>query len=176
MVARRGNTFAGYNSSFCEERKMAEMELSQIEADRLISMEKHRVDNTKRIFPGRGERLSVPLTSLDKREMFMLDVTRGMVRLTKATFQNRSRQAIVLLRLDVDGSPHRNPDGAEVPCPHLHVYRAGYGDKWAFAAPNELVAEQSDLHVTLGLFMKLCNVTQPPIIEAQPSSIQGELF
>ena len=22
-----------------------------------------------------------------------------------------------------DGAPHRNPDGQEIPCPHLHVYR-----------------------------------------------------
>jgi hypothetical protein len=32
------------------------------------------------------------------------------------------------MRLDLDGPPHRNPDDQEIPCPHLHIYRAGYGD------------------------------------------------
>jgi hypothetical protein len=41
---------------------------------------------------------------------FMLDVTRATIRLTKATYQNRARQAIILMRLDLDGPPHSNPD------------------------------------------------------------------
>ena len=59
----------------------------------------------------------------------MLDVTRGQIKLTKATYQNRARQVIVLMRLDLDGSTHRNPDDQEIPCPHLHVYREGFGDR-----------------------------------------------
>jgi hypothetical protein len=43
----------------------------------------------------------------------MLDVTRAEIKLTKATYQNRARAAIILLRLDLDGPPHRNPDGRE---------------------------------------------------------------
>lgn len=110
---------------------MADINLTQAEADSLIAMEKHRLDDTVVLFPGPGERISIPLTSQDKRENFMLDVTRSQIKLTKATYQNRARQAIVLMRLDLDGPPHRNPDDTEIPCPHLHVYRKGYGDKWA---------------------------------------------
>ena len=86
-------------------------------------MEKHRIDDKTWLFCAPGDRLSIPLTSQDKREAFLLDVTRAQIKLTKATFQNRVRQAIVLMRLDIDGPPHRNPDGEEIPCPHLHVYR-----------------------------------------------------
>jgi hypothetical protein len=45
---------------------------------------------------------------------------------TKATYQNSARQVIILMRLDLDRLPHRNPDDTEVPCPHLHQYREGY--------------------------------------------------
>lgn len=38
--------------------------------------------------------LSVALTSLDKQENFTLDATRAQIKLTKATYQNRARQAI----------------------------------------------------------------------------------
>lgn len=94
---------------------MADIDVAQAEADALIAMEKHRVDDRVWLFSAPGERLAIPLTSSDKREQFMLDVTRGQIKLTKATYQSRARQAIILMRLDIDGSPHRNPDGVEVP-------------------------------------------------------------
>jgi hypothetical protein len=48
----------------------------------------------------------VPLTSVDKREHFLLDANRGRIKLTQCTFQNRARVAIVLYRLDIDGPTH----------------------------------------------------------------------
>ena len=52
---------------------------------------------------------------MDKRETVLLDVTRGPIKLTKATFQNRARQEVLLMRLDLDGPPHTNPDGRGIP-------------------------------------------------------------
>lgn len=144
---------------------MAEIDLLQTEADNLIAMEKHRVNEDPLNFPGPGERIGVPLQSADHRESFMLDVTRSSVKLTKATFQNRARQVVVLLRLDIDGAPHRNPDGTEVDCPHLHIYREGFGDKWAIPAPSELLSASGSLYDVLGLFMARCNVTLAPNIQ-----------
>jgi hypothetical protein len=66
-------------------------------------VEKQCVDDKRLVFPGPGERLAVSLTSLDKRESFMLDVTRAQIKLTKATYQNRARQVIILMRLDLGG-------------------------------------------------------------------------
>ncbi len=100
---------------------MADIEITQAEADSLIAMEKRFVDDNDWTFPPAGEGIGLALTSLDKRENFMLDVTRAQIKLTKATYQNRARQAVILMRLDLDGSTHRNPDGTEIPCPHLHV-------------------------------------------------------
>jgi hypothetical protein len=70
----------------------------------------------------------------------------------------------VLARLDFGGSPHRNPDDQEVPCPHLHVYRAGFGDKWAITVPADKFPHMGDLWQTLQDFMKFCNVVDPPAI------------
>jgi hypothetical protein len=143
---------------------MAEIDLTQLEADGLIAMEKHRTDDKEWRFPGPGQRLSIPLTSADKRENFMLDITRSQLKLTKATYQNRARQVVILMRLDVDGPPHRNPDDEEVPCPHLHIYREGFGDKWAIPAPAARYASTHDLFSTLDAFMQHCNITQTPTI------------
>src|SRR5947199_7462130 len=98
---------------------------------------------------------------LGKRVNFTLDVTRAQIKLTKATYQNRARQAIILMRLDLDGPPHRNPDGQEIPCPHLHFYREGYGDKWAIAAPSERYTDVRDLFSTCEAFIQHCNMTGP---------------
>ena len=143
---------------------MADIDITQAEADALIAMEKRRAEEKEWLFPAPGDRIAIPLTSLDKRENFMLDVTRAQIKLTKATFQNRARQAIILMRLDLDGAPHRNPDGEEIPCPHLHVYREGFGDKWATAAPVERYTNTLDLFSTFEAFMTHCNITEPPQI------------
>jgi hypothetical protein len=65
------------------------------------------------------------------------------------------------MRLDLDGPTHRNPDGQEIPCPHLHIYREGYGDKWAIAAPLDRYADTADLFSTCDVFMQHCNITGP---------------
>jgi len=51
---------------------------------------------------------------------------------SRITYQNRGRAVVVLLRLDLKGSPLRNPNDEVIPCPHLHIYREGFGDKWAY--------------------------------------------
>jgi hypothetical protein len=102
---------------------MADINRTQAEADVLIAMEKQRTDNRVLKFPDPGDRLTIPLISADRREAFTLDVTRGRIKFTKATYQDRARQAVILMRLDLDGPLHRNPDGEEIACPHLHIYR-----------------------------------------------------
>ena len=144
---------------------MADIDLTQIEADALIAMEKHRIDDKEWKFPGPGEQLAIPLTSHDKRENFLLDITRAQIVLTKASYQNRARQTVILTRLDVDGPPHRNPDYQEISCPHLHIYREGYGDKWASPAPVDIYTNIGDLFSTLEAFMGHCNITQAPTLQ-----------
>lgn len=139
--------------------------LSQSEADALLAMEKHRADDVARPFPSLGGAIRVPLTSADRRETFVLDVSRGRIDLAKATFQNRAREIVVLARLDVNGPPHRNPDGTEIGCPHLHLYREGYADKWAVAAPTALAAEGDHLS-TLDAFLDYCHIVTRPMITA----------
>ena len=82
----------------------------------------------------------------------------------KGRYQTRGRKIIVLVRLDFGGQPHRNPDDTEIGSPHLHLYREGYGDKWAFPIPSERFSDINDLGKTLDDFMHYCNITQPPRI------------
>lgn len=144
---------------------MADMHLTQAEADALIAMEKHRVTEAPSDFPMGGQSLVLALQSADKREQFMLDLRRARIDLRKVKMQNRGRQVVVLVRLDLGGAPHRNPDDVEVPAPHLHIYREGFGDKWAVAVPAELFRNIDDVWATLEDFLRFCNISQPPHIE-----------
>jgi len=117
-----------------------------------------------RPFPGRGESISLGIKSFDEQEEFKLDLNRGSISLKKVTMQTRGRRTIVLVRLDLEGAPHRNPDGEEIETSHLHLYREGYGDKWAIPVPPEHFSDVSNLNVTLGEFMRYCNIVRPPNI------------
>lgn len=140
------------------------IDLTQAEADALLAMEKHYSGDAKCVFPSLGGSLRLELHSKDRRESFNLDITRSRAVLTKETFQTRARKTVILVRLDIDGPMHRNPDGEEVPCPHLHLYREGYGDKWASPLPPEFVGLPGGLAL-LDAFMDFCRVVGRPPIE-----------
>ncbi|HUY92222.1 MAG TPA: hypothetical protein VMV10_26010 [Pirellulales bacterium] len=142
---------------------MAEINLPQSEADALIAMPKVRVNEQEHDFPPLLQSLVIPLSSQDRREAFVLDIHSGRINLSKLTMQNRGRQVVVLVRLDLGGPPHRNPDGIEVPCPHLHKYQEGFGDKWATPAPAQHFPDLSDYWRTLRDFMEYCSIVEPPI-------------
>jgi len=144
---------------------MADIELTQAEADALIGMEKHRANEETHVFPLGGQALVVPLESADKREQFLLDLSRGRIDLAKVKMQNRARQVVVLVRIDLSGAPHRNPDDVEIACPHLHLYREGYGDKWDVPLPTDRFPSAADIWATYGHFLAYCNITRPPRIE-----------
>ena len=144
---------------------MAESNLTQSEADALIGMAKHRADDTRWDYPDMGGSIAVPLVSADRREQFILDVSRGRIDLAKGTYQTRGRQVVVLVRLDFGGSPHRNPDGEEIGSPHLHLYREGYGDKWACPVPASRFPNIGDSWQTLEDFMRYCHVIEPPAVQ-----------
>lgn len=144
---------------------MADIHLTQAEADALIAMEKHRADDQIWNYGGLAGTMAIPLISANRREHFFLDIYRGRIDLQKGKYQNRARQAVILARLDFGGAPHRNPDGEEIPCPHLHLYREGYGDKWASRAPADRFEPGAEPWDMLQEFMRFCNISQPPRLE-----------
>lgn len=142
-------------------------DLSQAEADALLRMEKYRVDATAHVFPDLGGHIQIALQAQNQRELFSLDISRRRIALT-TKYQTRGRQAVVLARLDFN-SPHRNPDDSEVGIPHLHIYKEGFGDKWAYEVPADMLKNPSDAWQVLNDFMSYCSVVEPP-------NISGGLF
>jgi len=153
--------------------------LTQSEAEALIAMQKKKSTDEQYDFPSSGEILTIPIVSIDERESFLIDVNRrGRIKLTKCTYQERYKGIIILVRLDIDGQPHTNPEVNNIPlpylapyngktinCPHLHLYVEGYMDKWAIPAPQDRFPDTRDLYKTLYDFFRYCNIIEPPNIQ-----------
>ncbi len=63
-----------------------------------------------------------------------------------------------LLRIDVHGTYHINPDGTTVPCPHIHFRNKDTGkwDAYAFELPA-VFGNTEDVAETLRTFLAYCN-------------------
>lgn len=139
--------------------------LPQAKADELMGIEKYCADATPIQFPRAGTAVQIEVKSSDDRESFLIDVNRkGRIRISKCTYQERYAIVEILLRLDVSGPPHENPDGNVIPCPHLHIYREGFGTKWAQLLPSNFT-NTNDLAKTLREFLAYCNVKDIPPIQ-----------
>ncbi len=139
--------------------------MTQAEADQFMLMVKHFVRPPASITIPPGVDDTSVLSSADDRESFLLDVWRGTIRLTKLRFQNRVRITVVLARLDVDGAPHTNPDGQKMSGTHLHLFREGYDDRWAFPIDPHAFTLLSDPGTTLKEFCTFCNIESPPPVQ-----------
>ena len=145
---------------------MTDSSLSQTEADALLAMKKHCTDTTECAFPGPGRRVVVSLVSTNRWERFFLDSICGG--------RDRSRQG----HLSEPRAPGRDPSTARFRrrtasqpqrrrnwFTHRHLYRKGFGDRWAIPAPLDRFSNLQDPLLTLGEFMLFCNVVEPPVIQ-----------
>lgn len=102
------------------------------EAARKWILEKKKFINDFYQFPEAGGYLSIAGKGEFTKTDFLMDINRNRYVLEKITFQNRVQKTVVLLRLDLDTKPHRNPDSKHISGNHLHIYREGYGDAFAY--------------------------------------------
>lgn len=104
--------------------------------------------------------------------LFIIDVNRKGRKKPKFTLQlrNKATKDAALLRLDLIGPDHPNPEGdfpfadETIPCPHIHIAHPDYGDGIAYPLNTEyanmyLTEKQfDDLVFILKLFLERCNV------------------
>lgn len=131
--------------------------LTQAEADALVKMKKVFAVPETLTFPV-GLDKSYDLVSEDRKEQFVLDVWRGTVKISKLKYQNRARKTIVLVRVDIDGAPHTNPDGQRIGGTHIHLYREGFESRWAYAIDATQFSDVSDPQQVYFDFCKICNI------------------
>ena len=143
--------------------------LSQEEANSLIEYLKEIKDLSGTFpFPRPGEHKKIDLISSDGKYSFIVDVNRkGYINfLKKCTYQGRYQKDVTLLRLDIDGPENTNPDGCILPRTQLHIYREGFGDRFAIAVPPE-IKNTDDLIETLIEFLEYFSVSNTNKLEIE---------
>jgi len=136
--------------------------LTQPEAEQLMQTAKRFVRPPAAVAIPPGVDETYELTAIEGREKFLLDLWRGTIRISKLKFQERVRITSVLARLDVNGAPHTNPDLTTVPGTHLHLYREGFEDRWAFPVDAKLFSRLGDPAAIFRDFCAFCNIVEPP--------------
>lgn len=131
--------------------------LTDSDIKQLIKKPKYCQQKKCYTYPYEGD-IEIPLVSADEKEEFILDIWRKGKIALKTKYQTRVHKTIVLVRLDLNGPPHRNPDGEEVGGTHIHIYQEGYGDKWAYPVEIQYFPNINDLWKTLYDFMEYCNI------------------
>ena len=145
--------------------------LTQDEANLLLDMLKLLINKGLFKFPSVGQYETLDLVSESGKEKFIIDINRkGFIKISKCTYQERYQKEEILLRLDIDGPAHTNPDGRVISSNHIHIYREGFGDAWAFSIPD-VFTDTSDLINTLIEFLEYCKVTN-----IEDLSIQGGML
>jgi hypothetical protein len=133
------------------------------------------------IFPGSNEVLHLPVILIENPIYHLLcDIDRkGRINTLRCTFQTRYQETVNLVRLDLNGRPHDNPSttpinpiflpyvGKHLPCPHLHLYQHGFGDKWAIPMPEDLFINPTNLVQTFKDFCRYCTISEVPHISYQ---------
>lgn len=132
-------------------------------------MLKELKSNDAIIFPPAGEEIKLDVNSVTTKDKFIIDINRkGQIKINRCTYQTRYQKSIVLLRLDVNGPPHTNPDGEVIPCPHLHIYREGYETRWAFPLHDKIdVKNPDDLIEILICFLEYNKINNIPHVREQ---------
>lgn len=131
--------------------------LTQDEANEFIAERKRFAAQTAMPIPP-GVRNVYDLMGSNSGTAYLLDVHRGTLKLSRVMFQNRVRVAVVLVRVDVNGAPHTNPDQQRIEGSHIHVYREGYEDKWAHPLDPAVFSDPTDIAQVLQDFCAFCNI------------------
>jgi hypothetical protein len=89
------------------------------------------------------------------KEFELLINRKGHLREDVLTYQMRSKESGLLIRLDMTGPSHDDRDGNPVNTPHLHIFNEEYNDgKWAIALSDIIETPIMNLlHDSLSFFL-----------------------
>lgn len=104
------------------------------------------------------------LKAVSTSDTFLLDFYRGNFEISRYTVNHRYQQTIVLLRYD-SGGRHTNPDGETFDGPHVHLFKEGFRDKFAYPVSKVGVEDSDNLETVFNKLMHFCNVRRIPSIK-----------
>lgn len=145
---------------------MVDTMLTDKEAQDLINALKYFHKKMQQyILPDPGKKDQLDLISEDGKNEFKIDLNQGIIE-PKCTFQLRLNRAnLILVRVDIGGPTHENPNHKKITGPHIHIYRQykSREDRWAYPLPNDLFASSADYVLTFINFLEYIHVNRTGI-------------
>ena len=140
------------------------MALTQGEYITLLALNKVFEDTSMIVLGPPPQHWSRNLRAVGSSEQFKLDFHRGRLEM-RYTYNLRRNQTVVLFRYD-QGGIHTNPDGEKFDGPHVHIYREGYDDKFAYPVSQIGVLLTDSISEVLAKFVTYCNIINVPTIQS----------
>jgi hypothetical protein len=94
----------------------------------------------------------------DLSRSFYMDLRRPPRNLQKLKLQLRTSTMEILVRLNVSGASHRNQDGTRLGGTHIHLYRQGEDDDWAYSLNPADFSNPGDPRTTFLEFCRYCHI------------------
>lgn len=147
---------------------------------KLIQNEKNYIDK-EFDFPGKDESIVLDAEDADSNS-YKIDINRKRAIITRCHYLERHPINNVLLRLDIDTKPHKNPNnGEKIGGYHIHIYTDDYGDSVALELDNPLLniinpdfdldrftideKEENRLYKYFEAFSDFCNIKNIPVYQ-----------
>ena len=107
------------------------MDEETIDITAILNEEKRFVDDHAE-FPSLHEAIKLSGIGQVTQYEYLIDINRKYCQLNRITYHQRVFTNTTIIRFDSDTKPHQNPDGKKIDGTHIHVYRHGFGDSWAY--------------------------------------------
>lgn len=146
------------------------MDITDVEREQLFKTPKLFTEDELLMLGPSPIKWSRELKGLETKGIFNLDYYSGSLEL-KYSINHRTRKSLVLLRY-CSHCFHTNPDelGGEIfrNEAHVHLYREGYGDRYALKItdlfPHLKPQESQDIGIIMREILFKINVQNPPIV------------
>jgi hypothetical protein len=136
------------------------MELTDEAFQSLMKMKKKFKTDISSI-PAASQRVQFSIIGEDNKTEFTVDVDRKSRIEMKSKVQERYCNNILLVRVEINGPPHTNPDGSNIGRDHIHTYREGYGLSWAYNLAGfdpRLFKDKENFTSVFSDFCLYCNI------------------
>ena len=141
------------------------MSLTQDEANQYLVMVKY-FEERKPIKLGLPTCVVHELIGEDRRSRFRLETWFHKAVTSRYVYVNSVHASIELVRLCAgDRRRHPNPDGTIIRGNHLHVYREGFGTRWAIPLSDCGFSDIVDFGTVLREFCRYCNIADVPELQ-----------
>lgn len=103
------------------------------------------------------------LLSDEYGDIFKIDMRRSCIELQLVNLNTRAHDSFVLARLDINDREHKNPDGVIAPKTHIHIYKEGYGARFAYNPEDLGFTDLENVTSLILQFLDFCKIKKDNI-------------